>query len=152
MPRIVQPGGGGGRICENLFDGRNIFRILLLIQPTGQRVYIFTWRNRRLPSPTQINSSVCPSVRPSVISRFNYSVEIAQAQQIWSNILKKSWIDVNRESGIFRNKLVCNDSRKNQGNPQKFIWQDPVPPAHAPASVFTWRNLRIMYALYLLYT
>jgi hypothetical protein len=38
---------------------------------------------------------------------------------------------MNRESGIFRNEFVRNDSRKNRGNLQKFIWRDP-----APASVF----------------
>ena len=47
-------------------------------------------------------------------------------------------IDANRESGIFRNEFVRNDSCKNWGNSQKFIWRDPVPPAYAPASVFSF--------------
>ncbi len=33
----------------------------------------WTWRNRRLPSPPQINLSVSPSVCPSI--HFNYSAE-----------------------------------------------------------------------------
>ena len=40
---------------------------------------------------------------------------------------------MNHESGTFRNEFVCNDFCKNRGNLQKYIWRDPVPPAHAPA-------------------
>ena len=43
----------------------------------------FTWRNRRLPSPPQINLSVCLSVCPSVISLLIFLRIIALAQQIW---------------------------------------------------------------------
>ncbi len=47
---------------------------------------------------------------------------------------------MNRESGIFRNEFVRNDSCKNWGNLQKFISGDPDPPAHAPASVLSNAN------------
>ena len=39
------------------------------------RCDFFSWRNCRLPSPTQFNSSVRPSVILSIISLFNYSAE-----------------------------------------------------------------------------
>ena len=39
-------------------------------------MHYFTWRNHRLPSPPQINSSVCLSVCQSVSDiTFNYSAE-----------------------------------------------------------------------------
>ena len=49
-----------------------------------------------------------------------------------SNILWKSWIDANRESGIFQNGFVCNDSRKNR-----------VICIHYYGFNFTWRNRRL---------
>jgi hypothetical protein len=79
-------------------------------------------------------------------------------EQIWSIILERLGIDTvdspgpkkigeiffkNRKlmrivSQVFfeMNSYIHNDSRKNRGNLQKFIWRDPVPPAHAPASVY----------------
>ncbi len=49
---------------------------------------------------------------------------------------------MNRESGIFGNEFVRNDSCKNRGNSQKFIWRDTVPPAHAPPSVCELRSYK----------
>ena len=58
--------------------------------------FMLTWRNRRLPSPTRINLSVCSSVRLSVRAcRLGIEHKMAQAQQIWSTILQNhesTWI------------------------------------------------------------
>ncbi len=61
----------------------------------------------RLPSPTRINSSVCPSVCPSVRAcRLGIEQKMAQAQQIRSII-------VNRESEILRKKYISESNTVN---------------------------------------
>ena len=109
----------------------------------------------RLPSPTQINLSVCPSLShiffnysaenlfiptikatietswywhrrlpsPTTINFLGIEQKKAKAQQIWSNIPKRTWL-----------------VRKNAQDQQ--IWSiilenSVVPPAHAPASVIS---------------
>jgi len=71
---------------------------------------MFTWRNRRLSSPPQINSSVRPWFRPSVSPSFvctclhiRYSAENSTGPTDAVNYSSKSWIHVNQESEILRN-------------------------------------------------
>jgi len=101
-------------VCESVDTKRTI-------QPTGSWITVcpevcnwfcaVTWRNRRLPSPPQINSSVRPWVRPSVresvrlwvhACRLVIQRKIAQAQQIRF----KSWIHVNRELRCERDRII----------------------------------------------
>jgi len=60
--------GGSLYVCTNRIyrtSNRNWSLCYVLVPPSKE--ITFTWRNRRLPSPPQINSSVCPSVRLSEI-------------------------------------------------------------------------------------
>ncbi len=57
----------------------SVLKPLNLFPPPDQSNY--TWRNRSLPSPPQINLSV--SVCPSVIPLLSFLRKIAQIQQIW---------------------------------------------------------------------
>jgi len=56
-------------LCDVCFASKKSSKRKLFV-PTrmhlGVKLLLLTWRNRRLPSPSQINSSVCLSVRPSV--------------------------------------------------------------------------------------
>ncbi len=67
------------------------------ISHTTYAMYVayFTWRNRRLPSPTRINSSVCPSVRPSIRTylQIRCSAENGTGPTDSVNYSSKSWIN-----------------------------------------------------------
>jgi len=60
-------------------------------------MFVFTWRNRRLPSSTRINSSVCPSVHAC---RLGIERKMAQAQQM--SIILKNHEHKNQENRMPR--------------------------------------------------
>ena len=62
-------------------------------------VEFLTWRNRRLPSSTRINLSVCTCLQ------IRYWAENCTGPTDLVNYSSKSWIHMNRESEILRNKV-----------------------------------------------
>ena len=97
-------------------DRCDILKIILLmvwcISNLAMQVW-YTWRNRRLPSPPQINSSVCLSVR-SLISLLIFLRKSPRANRFGEIFFENRKLTGNRESGIFQNGFACDDSRKNR--------------------------------------